>query len=74
MVAVINNILAGAGIALLARWLLGDGHTPLAVLLGVIAGLALTTAFLAFQKWRFGMFETIPQAVGAGRKPSDEAS
>jgi hypothetical protein len=68
MVAAINNIVAGAGVALLARWLLGDGHALLAVLLGVVAGLTLTAAFLAFQRWRFGMFETIPQATGMDRK------
>lgn len=68
MVAAINNIVAGAGVALLARWLLGESHALLAVLLGVVAGLVLTAAFLAFQKWRFGMFETIPQAAETDRK------
>ena len=66
MVAVINNILAGAGVALLARRLLGAGQTLLAVLLGVVAALILTAAFLAFQKWRFGMFELIQPP---GRRP-----
>ena len=68
MVAAINNIVAGAGVALLARWLLGDNHALLSVLLGVIAGLVLTVAFLAFQRWRFGMFEPMPQAAGTDRK------
>jgi hypothetical protein len=58
MVAFINNIVAGAGIALLARGLLGEEHTLLAVWLGVAGMLILTAAFLVFQKWRFGMFET----------------
>jgi len=57
MIAFINNIVAGAGIALLARSLLGAEHTLLAVLLGVASALILTAAFLAFQKWRFRMYE-----------------
>jgi hypothetical protein len=69
MVAVINNIVAGAGVALLFRWFLGSGHTLLAVLLGVAAALILTAAFLAFQKWRFGMFEWISPPAGGRNGP-----
>jgi hypothetical protein len=57
MVAFINNIVAGAGITLLARWLLGAHHTLLAVLLGVATIATLVAAFLAYQRWRFRIFE-----------------
>ena len=62
MVAFINNIVAGAGIALLARWILGAQRTFIAVLLGVGAAAALMAAFLAYQKWRFTMFEPVVPA------------
>jgi len=57
MVAFINNVVAGAGITLLARWLLGAHDTLLSVLLGVGSVAALMAVFLAYQKWRFSMFE-----------------
>ena len=60
MLASINNIVAGAGIALLARRLLGPDRTLLAVLVGVTGAGALTAAFLTFQKWRFSMFQPPP--------------
>jgi len=70
MVASINNIVAGAGVALLARWLLGPDRTLLAVLIGVAGAGALTPAFLAFQKWRFTMFEPPPgSATGTDGPP-----
>jgi hypothetical protein len=70
MVAFINNIVAGAGIALLARRLLGAEHTLLAVWLGIAGLLVLTAAFLAFQRWRYRMFEPAPaadKAAGSNR-------
>lgn len=69
MVAFINNIVAGAGIALLARWLLGADRTLLAVLLGAAGAAVLTAAFLAYQKWRFRMFE--PLAPAGHRREAD---
>src|SRR5262249_13715405 len=56
MVACINNIVAGASLALLAYWLLGSGQFSLAVVLGVAGAVILTVAFLAYQQWRFSMF------------------
>lgn len=58
MVAFANNVVAGAGVALLARWLLGPQRTLVAVSIGVAAGLALCVAFFAYQKWRFSMSDT----------------
>ena len=54
MIAVINNVVAGVGVALWVqavrpgRWL-GIG-------IGVAVALALTAAFLAYQRWRFAPF------------------
>ena len=59
MVAFINNIVAGAGIALLARRFLGVQRTSVAVLLGVGGAAALMAAFFAYQRWRFTMFEPV---------------
>lgn len=53
MVAIINNVVAGAGVALLARWLLGKENVWLAVVIGIAAAVLLTLAFLAYQRWRF---------------------
>ncbi len=60
MVAFVNNVVAGTGIALFARWILGVGHTFLAVFFGVVGAAVLMAAFLTYQKWRFGMFELVP--------------
>lgn len=70
MVAFINNVVAGAGIALLARWLLGPQRTLLAVLLGVASAVVLMAAYLAFQRWRFSMFEPAPAPVTTTDRPS----
>ena len=73
MVASINNIVGGAGIALLARWLLGPDRTLFAVLIGVAGAGALTAAFLAFQKWRFSMFEPPPGSAPRTDRPRRSA-
>lgn len=57
MIAFVNSIVAGAGVALLANELLDGDHTGLAVLLGVAVAAALVAAFLAFQQWRYRVFE-----------------
>jgi hypothetical protein len=51
MVAFINSIVGGAGIALLVwHWL---AKQTLAVSLGVLSALALMALFLLFQRWRY---------------------
>ena len=62
MVAFINNVVAGAGIALLARWFLGAHDAVFAVLLGVGGAAVLMAVFLMYQKWRFSMFEPVGRA------------
>jgi hypothetical protein len=57
MVAFVNNIVAGAGITLLARRLLGAEDNLLAVLIGVVASGVLVALFFAYQKWRFDLYE-----------------
>ena len=73
MVASINNIVAGAGVALLARSLLGPDRTLLAVLIGVAGAGALMAVFLAFQKWRFSMFEPPPGSATRIDRPRRSA-
>jgi hypothetical protein len=57
MIAFINSIVAGAGIALLGNELLHGRQTALAVLCGVAVALALMAAFFGFQRWRYRVFE-----------------
>jgi hypothetical protein len=57
MIAFINSIVAGAGVALLTNELSDGGHTALAVLSGTPVALALMTTFYAFQRWRYRIFD-----------------
>jgi uncharacterized membrane protein len=56
MVAFINNIVAGAGVALLAADRLGGGQTGLALGLGVAAAVVLMVVFFVYQNWRYSIF------------------
>ena len=53
MIAVINNVVAGAGVALLARYL--DPAAPgwMAAAAGIVGALVLTGLFYRYQRWRF---------------------
>ena len=53
MVAFINSIVAGAGVALLAGDRLGGDQIRLALTLGVLSAIILMAAFLAYQRWRY---------------------
>jgi hypothetical protein len=53
MVAFINSIVAGVGVAFLAGRLLGEKQTLLASLIGAGVALVLMAAFFAYQKWRY---------------------
>jgi hypothetical protein len=53
MIAFINSIVAGVGVALLAGRLLRENQTLLASLIGAGVALVLMAAFLAYQKWRY---------------------
>ena len=67
MVALINNIVAGAGIGLLVHWLLGADGTLLAALLAVGSTAILSAAFFAYQKWRFSMFGPVAPSRRHGK-------
>jgi hypothetical protein len=58
-VAVIDAIVAGAGVTLLVRDRLGNDRTGLALSLGAAATLLLVLAFYRFQRWRFATFEPV---------------
>jgi hypothetical protein len=64
MVAFINSVVAGVGIVLFAGDRLGTDATGLAMLLGVAVTGALIVAFVAYERWRFRIFE--------GAEPSAE--
>ena len=53
MVAFINSIVAGVGVALLASDLILHDRTLLACLAGGAAALLLMALFLAYQRWRY---------------------
>jgi len=72
-VAVINALVAGAGVTLLVRDRLGAQRTALAVALGVATALLLTVAFYRFQRWRFANFEpTLAWERERDGAPNDE--
>ena len=54
MVAFVNSVVAGAGVALLAGLVARD-RTGLVVALGVVTAAVLMAAFFAYQRWRHGM-------------------
>jgi len=57
MIAVINNVVAGVGIALLVRALSPSMPGWIGAAAGILAAALLTLAFYAYQRWRFGDFD-----------------
>jgi hypothetical protein len=53
LVAFINSIVAGAGVALLAGTRLGPERTFLAVGIGIATAVAIMAIFFAYQRWRY---------------------
>jgi hypothetical protein len=53
MIAFINSVVAGAGVALLAVALLGDDQVGVGLICGVIAVVLLMVIFLIYERWRF---------------------
>jgi hypothetical protein len=53
MIAVINNVVAGAGVALLVHYLAPSAARTMYALAGVVVAVILTAAFYAYQRWRF---------------------
>lgn len=56
MLAVINSVVAGTGVAILTGDALTTNGTVLAVTLGVVVALILVAAFFAYERWRFSVF------------------
>ena len=54
MIAFINSVVAGVGVALLVDVAVGGAPIGLRLLCGVLAVVVLMVAFLVFQRWRFG--------------------
>jgi len=63
MVAVINNVVAGVGVALLARFLSPSAPSWVGAGSGIAGALILTWLFYAYQRWRFADFEARAQAA-----------
>jgi hypothetical protein len=57
MIAAINNVVAGAGIALLARFISPSAPRWIDVAAGVVGAFALTLLFYVYQRWRFSEFD-----------------
>lgn len=70
MIAFINSIVAGTGVTLLTRNVLGDKATALAVSLGVATTIVLMTMFLVYQRWRYysSVFEGQSKTPEEGEK------
>ena len=57
MIAVINNVVAGVGIALLTHLLSPSASAWLAVAAGIAGALARTLLFYTYQRWRFDDYD-----------------
>lgn len=58
MIAVINNVVAGVGVALLIRLLLPSAPSWVEAVAGIAGALILTWLFYAYQRWRFDDYDT----------------
>jgi hypothetical protein len=68
MIAFINSTVAGVGVALLAGDRLGADRTALVMSLGVLFAVALIAAFVAYERWRFRIFERAEQGEDVERR------
>jgi len=68
MIAVVNNVVAGAGIAFLVRKLSPASPDWLSVTAGVAVALTLSVVFYAFQRWRFADFAEFGSAEVLARR------
>jgi hypothetical protein len=57
MIAVINNVVAGVGIALLTRCLSPSAPSWVDAAAGVVGALVLTWLFYLYQRWRFADYD-----------------
>ena len=61
MIAFINNVVAGVGIALVTRFASPTAPSWVAVLAGIAGALVLTWLFYAYQRWRFDDYDVRPR-------------
>jgi hypothetical protein len=59
MIAVINSVVGGVGIALLIQTFGTSPRMWLSLIVGAASAILLTVGFLAYQRWRFGQFENL---------------
>jgi hypothetical protein len=73
MIAVINNVVAGVGMALLARFLNPSAPSWVDAVTGIAGALTLTWLFYAYQRWRFADYDARARqrAEGANGVPSN---
>ncbi|HEY9421295.1 MAG TPA: hypothetical protein VIW92_07775 [Thermoanaerobaculia bacterium] len=64
MIAVINNVVAGVGVALLARFLSPSAPSWVGAVAGVAGALILTWLFYAYQRWRFADYDARARQIG----------
>jgi hypothetical protein len=65
VVAVINGIVAGTGVAMSAGRLFGLGGTLPRLLVGAAVALLLVVAFVVYERWRFSLLRRVdPAALG----------
>jgi hypothetical protein len=57
MIAVINNVVGGVGIALLARYLSPSAPSWVDPVAGVVGALVLTSLFFLYQRWRIDEYD-----------------
>jgi hypothetical protein len=71
MIAVINNVVAGVGMALLTRLLIPSTPSWVNAVAGIAGALILTWLFYAHQRWRFEDYDTRARqrAEGANGAP-----
>jgi hypothetical protein len=67
MIAFINAFVAGAGITLLSRHLLGF-QARAALMMGLAAAVGLVAVFFVYQKWRFRLAEPAAPATPPARQ------
>lgn len=68
LVAFLNNIVAGVGVAMLAGGLLRERRTVVASLIGAGVALVLMALFFVYQKWRYD--STIARMEEQDKEPS----
>ncbi len=59
MIAVINNVVAGAGVSLLARYLNPAAPAWMPAAAGIVGALVLTWLFYRYQRWRFAEWDRV---------------